>query len=167
MKDDSEYSDYKKISLGVANSLVVRLLEKRFLGHDSAPEALVFFAEKFLSLLLKANPRGYPGLKMAGDIAGRLIEAGRLSNKDAVARNVEEHLLALSSIAGALPPEHRREVLKMSVDMVLKMLETITLSGSSIPKTLERVALNAKAFLEKKLEKSEGEDTNLTEKEGE
>jgi hypothetical protein len=150
LKDEKDRIEKRKLALSVANSLVTRLLEKRFLNHESAPEALTFFCEKCLSLLIKINPQGYPGLKMAGDIAGRLIEAGRLSNKDAVVRHMEDHMLTLELIASTLPPETKKEILKISSDMVLKMLETITLSGTSIPKVLGNVAENAARFLEGK-----------------
>ena len=157
--DEKEYEELKKISLAVSNSLTTRLLEKRFLSLANAPEALLVFAEQFLAHGTKVNPRGYPGLKMAGDIAGRLIEAGRLSKRDAVLRTVEDILLVLDSIADTLPQRHKREILKISSDMVLKMLETITLSGTSIPGTLEKTAETARLFLEKKLEKKPGKDS--------
>jgi hypothetical protein len=152
LTDEKDLLEKKKLSLSVANSLVLRLLEKRFLTHESAPEALTFFCEKCLSLLLTIKPVGYPCLKMAGDITGRLIEAGRLSNKDAVARHLEDHMLTLELIAATLPPEHKKEILKVSSDMVLKMLETVTLSGTSIPKVLGKAAENAARFLEGKKE---------------
>jgi hypothetical protein len=138
----------KKLSLGVAASVCARLLEKRFASVENAPEIVAFVAEKCLVLLKTHSPEGYPALRMAADITCRLIETKRLSNKEAAARNIRENLETLESVARTIPAEDRKDVLKPAVDMVLKLLETVTLSTTSVSPVIKKMAEKTKAFLD-------------------
>jgi hypothetical protein len=152
---EKDKHNLKKLSLKVAGTLTIRLLEKRFTNIENTPEIFLFFGEKCYELLESFSPEGYPALTMASNISSRLIEAGRISNKDAILRNLYDNMVTLENIAQNIPFDLRNDVLKIAVDMVLKMLETVTISTTSIPNTLQSVAKNAYLFLKDKEEKEE------------
>jgi hypothetical protein len=83
---------------------------------------------------------------MAAALTGRLIERVSLYEPAAVCRSLREHTLALRGLAKGLPREHSREILSCSVTLVLKMLETRTLSGADVPRALGSVVASARAL---------------------
>ncbi|MDR2351919.1 MAG: hypothetical protein LBF22_01950, partial [Deltaproteobacteria bacterium] len=61
--------------------------------------------------------------------------------------NLKDNALVLDEIARDMPLAERRAVLTASVDLLLKMLETITLSSGAIPQTLKSLANTASDIL--------------------
>ncbi|MDR2459319.1 MAG: hypothetical protein LBE38_00845 [Deltaproteobacteria bacterium] len=144
---NSQEQHLKVLAFKTSKRLTLRLLEKRYVAANNVAELLEFFADKCLELLQSLKPFGYPCLTLASEITGRLIQAGRLTNKDSVAKNLSENMETLEVIKEDLKSQDVGLVLKCSVEMVLKMLETVILSTSSIPKILAEISARSDFFL--------------------
>jgi hypothetical protein len=122
-------------------------LEKRFTSANNVGEHILFFGNKCLELLETIKPQGYPCLTLASEITARLIEAGRITNGKSAVENLSQNMKTLESIKMNLKSQDSSTVLRISVDMVLKMIETVTLSVSSIPNVLADVSASSDAIL--------------------
>ncbi|MDR1165449.1 MAG: hypothetical protein LBO66_06175 [Deltaproteobacteria bacterium] len=135
------------LALGVSQDLCRKLLEKRFLSARDAPAALELLGRAGLRILRAYPAPGFPCLRLAASLTGRLVERGRLSSVEAASRNLAENAAALHILAGPLPPESKRPLAQTAVDLVLKMLETVTLSSQAIPFTLKTLVESASKVL--------------------
>jgi hypothetical protein len=121
------------------------MLEKRFVSAAAAPALVRFIGGRAAEQMRAREPLGYPALRHAADITGRLIERGRISGPDGIATGLATALDALDAAARGIPPDKVRPVMAASCEYVLKLLETVTLSAEAVPATLASLS---SAFLD-------------------
>lgn len=145
MPDPTDPARLNEAAFQCARDLARRMLEKRYVTAAGAPALVRFIGAEAARLCRAREPLGYPALRHATDITGRLIERGRISSRDGVARGLASALEALDAAARGLPQDRTRPVMAASCEYVLKLLETVTLSAEAVPGTLAELA---SAFLD-------------------
>jgi hypothetical protein len=116
------------------------MLEKRYATASAAPGLVRFIGASAARLCRAREPLGYPALRHATEITGRLIERGRISGRDGVVAGLAASLAALDNAARGISPDRTRAVMAASCEYVLKLLETVTLSAEAVPGTLAELA---------------------------
>jgi hypothetical protein len=145
MPDPADENRLNEAAFQCAKDLARRMLERRHVSPSAAPGLVRFLGARAAGLCRAREPLGYPALRHATEIVGRLIERGRISDRDGAAAGLASAIGALDAAAAKLPPERVRPVMAASCEYVLKLLETVTLSAEAVPGTLAELSA---AFLD-------------------
>jgi hypothetical protein len=141
--DTSQKDELLVLSLKIAEDLTMRLLERRSISVAKVPTLISFLGKKCQDFLKSDPATGVPYLRLAASITGRLIERGSFSDQEAIAISLAENMVTLKDIGSKLPEKYCKAILGTSVNLVLKMLETKTLSISNVKSVLSTTAENA------------------------
>jgi hypothetical protein len=139
--------DFALLALKAAEDLALRLLERRVTSPGKVPGLVDRLGRHCLALLEGDPVPRLPYLRHAASLTGRLIERGSLSEPGAICQDLDENMAALKEIAASAPDGRAKEVLASTVSLVMKMLETKSLSASSVPETLRAVAASVGSLL--------------------
>jgi hypothetical protein len=131
------------LALNIARDLALKFLERRSVSPGRIPGFIGYIGKNCRDLLQSDGEGPLPLLRPAAAITARLIERGSLSGNEAVWLNLSGNLKILKEIAETLPPERAMEILRNSVALLLKTLETRTLGADSVKTYLESLAKSA------------------------
>ncbi|MDR2141947.1 MAG: hypothetical protein LBR11_09210 [Deltaproteobacteria bacterium] len=130
------------LALALARDLSLKLLERRAISATTLPEALSALAATGQSALLQSPPiPGLPILRLAGTLTATQIERGWLGRTAAVAESLSQNAQLLKEIASKLPPDRAKEILSLTLSLIVKLMETNGVSPSGWPAIFEELAL--------------------------